>query len=86
MLAEALLTKIAAIEDLPQISGAMSLRVEMLIIIRLALQTISIQEIEVEIGIGREIASTLIREMTRLKGEVSTISLGIVTMVVVAQI
>ena len=86
MLAEALLTKIAAIEDLPRISGVMSLRVEMLIIIRLALQTISIQEIGVEIGIGREIASTLIREMTRLKGEVSTISLGIVTMVVVAQI
>jgi hypothetical protein len=64
----------------------MPLRVEMLIIIRLALQTIIIQEIGLEIGIGREIASILTRETTRLKGEVSTISLGIVTMVVVAQI
>jgi molybdopterin-binding protein len=64
----------------------MPLRVEMLIIIHLARQTIIIQEIGLEIGIGREIASILTRETTRLKGEVSTISLGIVTMVVVAQI
>jgi hypothetical protein len=64
----------------------MLLRVEMPTIIRLALQTISIQEIGLEIGIGREIASTPTREMKRLKGGVSTISLGIVTMVVVAQI
>ena len=64
----------------------MPLRVEMLIIIHLALQTIIIQEIGLEIGIGREIASTLTRETRRLKGGVSTTSLGIVTMVVVAQI
>ena len=63
----------------------MPLRVEMPIIILPAPQTISIQEIGLVIGIGREIASILIREMKRLKGEVSTISLGIVTMVVVAQ-
>lgn len=63
----------------------MPLRVEMPIIILPAPQTISIQEIGLAIGIGREIASILIREMKRLKGEVSTISLGIVTMVVVAQ-
>lgn len=83
---EAHLTKIPAIEDHPRTLEAMPLRVEMLTIIHLAPQTISTQEIGLVIGIGREIASTLTREMTRLKGQVSTITLGIVTMVVVAQI
>jgi hypothetical protein len=81
---------VEAIEDLLLITQPdMVPIVETIITILLALQTITIQVQEIgEIGIGKEIVNTPIKEMIRMKGEaqVSTINLGTPIMVVVALI
>lgn len=91
ILVRPLLTKMEVIEDPPLLTLAadMDPRIEIIITILQALQTITIQVQEIgEIGIGKEIVNTPIKEMIRMKGEVeaSMTSLGTAIMVVVALI
>ena len=83
----ALLTKTAETGDLPMVVDTGQIAETQIIILQALLSIITLAQIG-EIGIGKEIANSQIKEMIRTKGEaeVSTINLGRAIMVVVAQI